>query len=108
MIDSSFSIRGGAPCITTNSSLYLSNAYTTGCATVVSTTGGANILVHSLTPATETTHIQELAASRSDYSVIWSVMSTATTEAHADPTNHPNMLADADWVLDTGTPSAPR
>ena len=86
VIDSSFSIRGGAPCMTTNSSLYLSNAYTTGCATVVSTAGGANILVHSSTPATETTHIQELAASRSDYSMIWSVMSAATMEAHADST----------------------
>lgn len=68
VIDASFSIFGDAPCIAANSSVYLSNTYTTGCAAAVSTRGGASVIVRSSTPAaTEIMHIAELAASRTDY-----------------------------------------
>ena len=61
LIDTSFYITGGAPCLSTNASLWVQNAYSSGCSRVV--VSGNKVVVNS----TSQRHVLELALGRQDW-----------------------------------------
>ena len=66
LVDSTIDVRGGAPCVLANSSLYLSTVYTAGCAVAVQSGGRAPTRAEP--SATGFTHFDVLAHGRSSSS----------------------------------------
>jgi len=65
LVDASFEITGGAPCVLTNSSLWAQNVYSTGCARVV--VSGGNVAVSCRGGLQCRQHINELALGRQNW-----------------------------------------